>query len=259
MNIKQIIKEKGYVLDLPERIERQYRYSSKDLENFKKSPILYFAEWGDTDENMEFWDRISDNPTSILHCGRIYKEFGLMLRKTPKKKRPKVQFVIGKLTVLVGNVFMDGRKFFRCICDCGNECFLNSSSVIAEKTKSCGCLASESANEIAKKNREVADDKGKMLAYKDDSFIIGKDFTRNGKILYTKSKWFKLGEHYDFIETPESLTIKRADPFDILTSKEFTETNQFDFKGNSPEGIYRPHKSSTTKELVIYFNKLKDE
>ena len=33
---------------------------------------------------------------------------------------------------------------WRCICDCGNETFVNSQRLVTGKTKSCGCLKSES-------------------------------------------------------------------------------------------------------------------
>ena len=33
---------------------------------------------------------------------------------------------------------------WKCSCDCGNECFVQSTSLITGKTKSCGCLEDES-------------------------------------------------------------------------------------------------------------------
>ena len=33
---------------------------------------------------------------------------------------------------------------WKCLCDCGNECFVSSNSLVTRKTRSCGCLERES-------------------------------------------------------------------------------------------------------------------
>lgn len=38
-----------------------------------------------------------------------------------------------------------GSVVWRCKCDCGNECFVGSSELVTENTKSCGCLRAELA------------------------------------------------------------------------------------------------------------------
>lgn len=52
----------------------------------------------------------------------------------------------GRLTVVeITNERTSGRHVvWKCICDCGNECYVNAASLTSGKTKSCGCLAKES-------------------------------------------------------------------------------------------------------------------
>lgn len=43
---------------------------------------------------------------------------------------------------------INNRKVWHCICDCGNECNIDSKSLIGGHTKSCGCLHSYKEVEI---------------------------------------------------------------------------------------------------------------
>ncbi len=36
--------------------------------------------------------------------------------------------------------YKDGKTYYRCICDCGTETIISSSSLVSGLTKSCGCL-----------------------------------------------------------------------------------------------------------------------
>jgi hypothetical protein len=59
----------------------------------------------------------------------------------PKKTRPRRLPVLeryGKLKVLAKN----GRKL-HCLCDCGNECYIELTNINRGYTNSCGCLAKE--------------------------------------------------------------------------------------------------------------------
>jgi hypothetical protein len=48
----------------------------------------------------------------------------------------------GRLTV-VSEIIKNNRKYCLCKCDCGNEKLIAATSVISERTKSCGCLLKE--------------------------------------------------------------------------------------------------------------------
>lgn len=54
----------------------------------------------------------------------------------------------GKLTVLYLKGSNNNRKIWHCKCDCGNECDIDSHSLISGSTKSCGCLHSYKEIEI---------------------------------------------------------------------------------------------------------------
>lgn len=48
----------------------------------------------------------------------------------------------GKLTVLIEceELKKNSQKVYKCICDCGNICYVRSGNLISGNTKSCGCL-----------------------------------------------------------------------------------------------------------------------
>ena len=54
----------------------------------------------------------------------------------------------GKLTALYIIDSANNRKVWHCVCDCGNECNVDSKSLISGHTKSCGCLHSYKEVEI---------------------------------------------------------------------------------------------------------------
>lgn len=72
------------------------------------------------------------NTTKVVSCGC----------KTPK---PKCKYdlageVFGFLTVCEKSTVKSGRNYlWRCICECGNEVFANSTTLIKNEKKSCGC------------------------------------------------------------------------------------------------------------------------
>lgn len=74
----------------------------------------------------------------------------------------------GKLLVIEKT---DKRKFnqivWKCICDCGNECEVNSGSLVSQSTLSCGCLKSKGEEKIIKilKDNNISFEKEKKFDF----------------------------------------------------------------------------------------------
>lgn len=73
-----------------------------------------------------------------LKCDKCYQK----LPKTYKGKNI-TGLRSGKLIALHKDGHKGSMHTWRCKCDCGNECSVRSSSLIQQKTKSCGCLRKE--------------------------------------------------------------------------------------------------------------------
>lgn len=48
----------------------------------------------------------------------------------------------------------DRNVIWKCLCDCGKECFVDSSNLISNNTKSCGCLNTETRILLGKNNKK---------------------------------------------------------------------------------------------------------
>lgn len=75
----------------------------------------------------------------------------------------------GRLTVLSRTEKKSGNTYiYKCQCDCGNVCEVSGANLRNGKTKSCGCLASES-------HRKVLQDDGKARSVRNDYYVGGTD------------------------------------------------------------------------------------
>lgn len=59
---------------------------------------------------------------------------------------------VGALVVIELAEKKNGRRYWRCKCDCGNESIVLTSSLATGRTKSCGCLQKETASKRFKKH-----------------------------------------------------------------------------------------------------------
>jgi hypothetical protein len=66
-----------------------------------------------------------------------------LLGKSPYPFRDLSGSKFGRLTA-VDRYSKNGRLFWRCICDCGNEAHVRADALYGEKTKSCGCFKKDS-------------------------------------------------------------------------------------------------------------------
>lgn len=64
-----------------------------------------------------------------------------------------------RLTVVRTNGLKNGRLFWLCRCDCGNEISISSNSLRQGNTKSCGCLAREKSSINGRSNRKHGESK----------------------------------------------------------------------------------------------------
>jgi len=64
--------------------------------------------------------------------------------KSRVKAEDRIGQVFGRLTVkAIGGKTSAGHTVFKCTCECGRECCVDSPSIVTGKTASCGCIRSE--------------------------------------------------------------------------------------------------------------------
>jgi hypothetical protein len=87
---------------------------------------------------------------AIKSCGCLQREAAAKTGRARKKNLTGMRF--GKLLVLEEVSYKRGTSrniFWKCICDCGKESVVNSSTLINGQSKSCGCAAAEAARRRA--------------------------------------------------------------------------------------------------------------
>lgn len=60
--------------------------------------------------------------------------------------------VVGKLTVTEYAYTKNNRAFWKCKCECGNECVVTAQNLISGTARSCGCLKQEAMRKVATKH-----------------------------------------------------------------------------------------------------------
>lgn len=73
--------------------------------------------------------------------------------------------------------YKNNKTYYRCLCDCGNECFASGSHLAEGSVKSCGCLVSESArkrmiNKFTKNKIEKIDNFVKIYLSNSNNYTI---------------------------------------------------------------------------------------
>jgi hypothetical protein len=117
-----------------------------------------------------------------------------MKEKQIRQSKPRVDLTgkkFGKLTPLY---YIKGGKW-HCICDCGNECDVDTRNLNSNHTQSCGCLIKEKAA------NNVID----MTGYEDDNFKV---LERNGSSLQGVARWKCLCKHCGKIFTTKGSNIR---------------------------------------------------
>jgi hypothetical protein len=61
----------------------------------------------------------------------------------------------GKLLVVSFNGIKNGRKYWNCICDCGNEKIIYTNMLTSGRCKSCGCLTKIAYNKEPNRNKAI--------------------------------------------------------------------------------------------------------
>lgn len=61
----------------------------------------------------------------------------------------------GRLTVIEFAYVKNGDTYWKCLCDCGNECIVRGYSLNTSRTKSCGCLITDSHTVHGKTNTRL--------------------------------------------------------------------------------------------------------
>lgn len=131
----------------------------------------------------------------------------------------------GKLIVL-GIATQDryGHYFWRCLCDCGKEHIVSSSSLISGKVKSCGCLKIETAGiQNLRHGHSKGRHKGRKLSktYRAWENMITRCYNKKGKFfkdyggrgITVCDDWRNDFANFlgDMGESPEGMTLERID------------------------------------------------
>ena len=114
----------------------------------------------------------------------------------------------GRLTVLSKSMLQNkDRIVWHCICECGNHCDVESKNLLHGGTKSCGCLALESATQLAsglakKRNEKSKEEISEMKiraeeTKKERHYINGVDTTALKQKIRTDNKSGMKGISYD--------------------------------------------------------------
>lgn len=114
----------------------------------------------------------------------------------------------GRLTVIrKSTIQKNGRISWHCLCECGNYCDTESKNLLYGGTKSCGCLARESAKRVArqlsitkqaKSEQELTEIKSKTLeTYRDSYYVDGIDTNALTRKIRSDNKSGVKGVSYD--------------------------------------------------------------
>lgn len=132
--------------------EKISQVHSKDLMGQKFGRLTVLERVGSNIHGKALWKCKCDCGNYITVVGSsllqgLTKSCGC-LQKEPTHKEviiPGTRF--GKLTVLQEDYHKDGRVYWKCKCDCGNEITVMGKSLRGGHTQSCGCLIKERVRE----------------------------------------------------------------------------------------------------------------
>src|SRR3972149_1292830 len=71
------------------------------------------------------------------------------------KKIDLVNKKFGKLMVLEFAYLKNGRRFWKCKCDCGNISLVYSGNLTASHTQSCGCIQKETCGQMGNSRKNI--------------------------------------------------------------------------------------------------------
>lgn len=104
--------------------------------------------------NRAYWNCVCECGKEIIKCGKDLRggkinHTGCGKQETPKIISSQKNLVgqrFGRLVTLERIPHYNGGKytFYKCICDCGNECYKKGVSLTDGTTRSCGCLQRDS-------------------------------------------------------------------------------------------------------------------
>lgn len=115
------------------------------------------------------------------------------------------------LTVLKLDHKKDGRFFWKCRCDCGNEKVINGDNIKYGKSRSCGCIARELSS---KRIKELGIAGGGKLERGKSSFnILYKRYQRQAK---KKGRSFSLTEEEFFVLTKSNCCYCGIEPRQVI-------------------------------------------
>lgn len=140
-----IMKEHGVEKSLLTVLEEEKDYAYKN--NLKKKGSYWKVKCLCGNEKIIYGSHIRSG--AILSCGCYNKEqTGSRSRKDLTNKK------FGRLTPIkmLENRTSSGGLIWHCICDCGNETDVPSTSLIEGDTVSCGCYSREHTSKILSKN-----------------------------------------------------------------------------------------------------------
>ena len=101
------------------------------------------------------WKCMCDCGNEVIVQGDILKS-GAKKSCGCKRSKDLLGKTFNRLTVIekTSERTKDRNVIWKCQCQCGNECFVDSSSLISNNTKSCGCLNTETRKIIGHKNKK---------------------------------------------------------------------------------------------------------
>ena len=107
-----------------------------------------------------------------LSCGCLQRE----LAQNQYKDLTGNQY--GRLTVLNKAFSKNGRLYWHCKCDCGNEKDIRGDSLTSGKTTSCGCYQKEKITQIASQIEDLTGQKFNRLT------VLRRDFSKTNKVFW---------------------------------------------------------------------------
>lgn len=107
---------------------------------------------------------------------------------------------------------------WRCLCDCGNECFVGSGQLCIGNVRSCGCLRLEQSAKISKMHKTHG--MTKTVEYRTWADMLSRCsnlnhknyFRYGGRGITICKRWYSFENFYaDMGVKPEGLTLERID------------------------------------------------
>ncbi len=78
----------------------------------------------------------------------VTQSCGCLRREYFSKDHTGKRFGLLKAVERIPHYNNTGRTYYRCVCDCGNECIVQGGSLVSGKRKSCGCIRKTKSPEL---------------------------------------------------------------------------------------------------------------